>query len=112
MIKPSEVRWMLASLVLIALLLAAVNVPFAMTKIRSRTSPRPSTNHWYEGGMPRFGGGRQRLHTNRSGLPLTTRMNILSLGIVSIMLLRHDLQVRTRTGSQWNCNCWVGHYLL
>jgi hypothetical protein len=39
LIKPSEVRLLLVSLVVLVLLAAAMNVPFAITKMRSRSTP-------------------------------------------------------------------------
>lgn len=40
-IKASEVRWLLVSLIVLVLLAAAINVPFAITRIRSRTGMFP-----------------------------------------------------------------------
>ena len=48
-IRSCEIRWLLVSLLVIVLLAAMVNVPFAMTKIRSRTAARPADSLRYDG---------------------------------------------------------------
>ncbi len=48
-IRSREARWLLVSLLVIVLLAAMVNVPFALTKIRSRTAARPPNPRVYDG---------------------------------------------------------------
>lgn len=49
LIKASEIRWLLWALVVLVLLAAVVNVPFAITKIRSRTTPWPVQHEQLDG---------------------------------------------------------------
>lgn len=49
LIKPSEVRLLLVSLVVLVLLAGVVNVPFAVTKIRSRTTAQPMERTHHNG---------------------------------------------------------------
>ncbi len=48
-IKASELRWLVGSLVVLVLIAASINVPFAITRIRSRTGKRPGQSLYFRG---------------------------------------------------------------